>query len=71
MTITTEEHRQSFIDCIEAAIFNSDVDLARSLIVECEIYSENNYVELLTVGEIASYYIRLYELLTTVYNLED
>jgi hypothetical protein len=61
MTITTEQHKQSFIDCIEAAILDSDVKLARSLIVECEVYSENSGVELLTLLEVIAYYMDLYE----------
>lgn len=64
MTITTEEHRQSFIDCIESAINDGNVSLARSLIVECEVYSENTGIELLTVDEIAVYYKYFYKLLT-------
>ena len=56
MAITTEEHRQAFIDCIESAILNRNSKLVRSLIVECEIYSENVGVELLTLDEIVVYY---------------
>lgn len=56
MTITTEEHRQSFINCIESAINAGDSKLARSLLVECEVYSENIGIELLTLGEIVVYY---------------
>jgi len=64
MTITTEEHRQSFIDCIEAALLDNNPALCRSLLVECEIYSENSGIELLTIQEIIAYYVDLYELVT-------
>lgn len=56
MLITTEQHRQSFIDCIESAIKDGNITLARSLIAECEIASENRGVELLTIDEIVMYY---------------
>ena len=65
MTITTQEHRQSFINCIESAINANDINLARSLIVECEIYSENSSIELLTISEILVYYKHLYTIANT------
>ena len=65
MTITTQEHRKSFINCIESAISANDVNLARSLIVECEAYSEISGVELLTIGEILVYYKHLYTIANT------
>ena len=56
MTITTEEHRQSFIDCIEAAILDNDVKLARALLNECEGYISRTGNKLLTNREIVDYY---------------
>ena len=56
VTITLDQHRQSFIDCIEAAISDQDVDLARSLLIECEVYGERLIAKLLTLGEITRYY---------------
>jgi hypothetical protein len=56
MSITLDQHRQSFIDCIEAAILDKDVDLARSLLIECEVYGERLAAKLLTLGEITRYY---------------
>ena len=64
MTITTEEHKQSFIDCINSALSDENTTLARSLIAECEIYSVDRGVELLTLDEVIHYYIQVYEVST-------
>jgi hypothetical protein len=56
MPITLDEHRQAFIDCIEAAILDKDIDLARSLLIECEVYGERLTRPLLALDKIAYYY---------------
>ena len=70
MPITLEQHRQSFINCIEAAILDKDVDLARSLLIECEVYGERITRPILTLAEVTGYYIDCYEIDTyTIYKL--